>query len=147
MQCIGEPHLTIAPSELWLYVNNQFGPQPLVIWGVYRIAKGGLRTHAVLPLCDVHALQVRLFEAAADGLQWQGSGFGLVHPAPLCVLKFSGRMFQFQGHGPTQLVSLGLDTTGHMLYLSVAAAAYCPQMEAAGKRAQREAGARGTAST
>ena len=56
-------------------------------------------------------------------------------------------MFQSQGHGPTQLVSLGPDTTGHMLYWSVAAAAYCAQVEAAGKHAQREAAAHGIAST
>ena len=31
MQCIGEPDLTIAPGEGWLYVGNQFGPQPVVI--------------------------------------------------------------------------------------------------------------------
>ena len=85
MQRIGEPDLTIAPGELWLYVGSQFGPQPVVIWRVYRIAKGGLQPNAVLPLCDAHTLQVRFFQATTDGLQWQDSGFWLVHRAPLCV--------------------------------------------------------------
>ena len=55
-------------------------------------------------------------------------------------------MFQSQGHGPTQLLSLSSNTTAYMLILiSGSCSVLCP--EAASNCAHREAVARGTAST